>query len=69
MKKPEPSFEIKSDFKGKTYSASYSIGLKVVTLNSMYGRLSTQIGGSNGKNIAEMLFREILEAAHLRGEI
>jgi hypothetical protein len=64
-----PESRVEIDFNGKTYSATYSVTSKVVTLNSSYGRRSTQIAGATAEIVARVLFREILEDAHSRGEI
>ncbi len=69
MRKQPQSFEFNLEFEGKIYSATYSVSSKVVKIDSMFGTISTQIGGSTAKIIARTLFREILEGAKSRKEI
>lgn len=66
MQKQPQNLEINIELEGNTYSAMYSISSKMVTVNSEYGSLSTQIGGSTARIIARTLFREILEGAKSR---
>jgi len=63
MSKNSNRHEINLEFEGKQYFATYSIKNGVVKLNSEYGTLSTQIGGSTSEIIAKTLFREILQNA------
>ncbi len=69
MRKQPKHHEISIEFEGKTYKASYYVESKVVTMQSAYGSLSTQVGGSRGDFVARMLFREIFYAAKSRGEL
>ena len=57
------------DFEGKTYEATYSVTSGVVTVQSVHGSSSTQIGGSRAEIVARQLLREILEGAKSRGEL
>lgn len=68
-KHPRSFVELSVEFEGKTYSARYSVSSSVVTVNSVYGSNSTQVGGSTAEIIARMLFREILQGAKSRGEL
>lgn len=69
MKRQPQSFEIAVEFQGKTYSASYSVSSKVVTIHSVFGSTSTQVGGSTAVAVARMLFFEILNGAKARGQL
>ena len=69
MKRPPTSEEISVEFEGRTYSASYSISSKVVTVHAAFGSGSTQVGGSSAKIVARLLLLEILRGASARGEI
>ena len=66
-KQPRSFVELSVELAGKTYSASYSVSSSVVTVNSVYGSNSTQVGGSTAEIIARLLFREILEGAKSHG--
>ena len=68
-KEPREYQQVTIDFDGKSYSATYFVSSKVVTVNTLYGKSSTQVGGSPAESIARRLFREILEGARSRGEI
>jgi hypothetical protein len=70
MKKQPPiSHSLSVEIDGKTYPGDYSVSSGVVTVQSMYGCGSTQIGGSTASSIARVLLREIVEGAKARGEI
>ncbi len=61
--------EVNVDFRGMPYSASYVISADVVTVQSHYGSLCTEISESSARAIARTLFREILETARRRGSL
>jgi len=69
MRKEPKSFSVTIEFDGKTYSATYTVSSRVVTVTSLYGSLSTQVGGSRSDVVARMLFHEILRGAKSRGEL
>jgi len=69
MKRQPQSFNVTVEFEGKSYSASYSVSSKVVTLESDYGTTSTQVGGSTAQGVARMLFVEVLNGAKARGRL
>lgn len=69
MKRQPQSFDVTVEFEGKTYSASYSVSSKIVTLESDYGTTSTQVGGSTAQAVARMLFVEMLNGAKARGRL
>ncbi len=69
MRKQPQSYDVTIEFEGKSYSTTYSVSSKVVTVNSFYGPASTQIGGSTAEIIARTLFSEILRDAKSRGEL
>jgi hypothetical protein len=69
MKKVPVSEEVTVEVDGRSYSGSYSVTAKVVTVNCAYGSASTQIGGSTSKTIARLLLSEIVGGAKARGEL
>ncbi len=69
MKKLSPTFEVNIEFDNKSYSANYTVSSKVVTVSSLYGSKSTQVGGSSASAVARMLFSEILQSAKSRSEL
>ena len=52
-----------------SHDGTYSVSSKVVTVDTPYGSLSAQVGGSPAEVVAGMLFREILIGAKARGEL
>ena len=69
MKNTPTSYEVTVKFEGNEYSAHYSVTSTVVTVNSIYGSKSAQIGGSSASLMAGILFREILQSAKDLGEL
>jgi hypothetical protein len=69
MKKMPISEEISVDVDGVTYTASYTVSSKVVTVDAAFGSGSTQIGGSSGKIVARLLLMEIVQGAKDRDEL
>lgn len=69
MKPPPVSRDITFEFDGKSYTATYSVAAKLVTVHSAFGSQTTQCGNSSAAVVARMLFRELLDAAKSRGEL
>ena len=44
----------------KQYTGSYTVESDVVTVSSMYGSKSTQLGGSPSERVASWLLRELV---------
>ena len=71
-KKKQPQiFELSLEFEGKTYTATYTVTgrIPVVSVQTVWGSNSTQVGGSSAQSIARILFREFLQGAKSRGEL
>ena len=64
-----PPQEVSVEVDGKTYTGSYTISSKVVTVSTGYGSASTQVGGSTANNVARMLLSEIVRGAKSRGDL
>jgi hypothetical protein len=65
----QQSYPISIEFEGKTYSATYTLETGVIEVSSLYGSEATLQGGSDAQNIAEVVFRAILQGAKGRKEI
>lgn len=63
------TFSVSVEVDGTTHEATYSVASKVVTVQSLYGSNSTQIGGLSAKAVARLLLREIIAGAKSRGEL
>ena len=63
------SRSIAVEFDGKSYSATYSVDSKVVSVECPYGSRSTQIGGSTAESVARLLVREIVADAKSRRKL
>lgn len=68
-RRPPQRFDLRVEFEGQTYTASYFVQSKVVTVESAYGNNSTQVGGSPAQSMARILFGEILRGAKALGEL
>ena len=58
---PESPTEITMTRNDKTYSAFYRVEGGVVTVTTISGRKSTQVGGSTAEFVARMLLRELID--------
>ena len=58
--KPIQRYPISVEIDGKTYSGSYSISGKVITVSYMGARKAPQVGGSGPDTIGRMLLRELV---------
>ena len=63
------SRSITVEFEGKSYSATYSVAAKVVSVECPYGSRTTQVGRSTAEALARLLVREILAEAKSRREL
>ena len=52
--------KISVELDGKTYTGSYNVKRGVVTVSTLKGHKSTQVGGSPPEVIARMLLRELV---------
>ncbi len=52
--------EISIEIDGKKYSGSYFVRGKILTLRSMLGQKSTQLGGMPAEGLARLLLRELI---------
>jgi hypothetical protein len=57
---PEPWIEITVTRDGKTYRGVYRVERGIVTVTTLNGRKSTQVGGSTAKSIARILLGELV---------
>ena len=59
-KPPRFRYEITIEHNGKPYTGSYTVQSGIVTVDSMYGRKSTQVGGSDAERIARLMLGELV---------
>ncbi len=69
MKTQATTSTVSVNVDGTVRDATYTVGSKVVTVESAYGSASTQIGGLSAEAVARLLLREILAGAKARGEL
>ena len=56
-----PAQKVTIEKDGKTYAGYYSVEAKTVTVRTLDGTKTTQIGGSTPVNVARMLLRELAD--------
>ena len=66
---PEARETIEIEFKGRRFSASYTISSGMVHVSSLYGRKSVQLGNTPTASIARSLFVEIIGEAEAVGDL
>jgi hypothetical protein len=54
---------------GEQYSATYTVSNGIVSVQTMYGDVSTHVGGSGAQIMASILLREFVQGAQTRGEV
>jgi len=60
---PPPSRDLVIEWGGRSYSGRYSVESGVVTVSSVDGTKSTQVGSSGAERIARMLLAELAASA------
>ncbi len=69
MKRQSVVSTVSVEVDGKAYDGTYTVQSKVVTVESIYGAGSTQVGGLPPQAVARLLLREIVVGAKARGEL
>jgi hypothetical protein len=59
LRRPQP-VAFSMEYEGRTYSASYYLQGRMITVKTVGGQKSTQLGGMRRKVLAEMLLRELV---------
>lgn len=68
MKKAPAIFEVSIEAYGTSHQGTYAIDTQVITVRSVFGSSSTQLGRLPSETAARMLLREIVTQARERGE-
>lgn len=69
MKRQSVATNVSVQVDGKDYDGRYIVESKVVTVESIYGSGSTQVGGLPAQAVARVLLSEIVAGAKARGEL
>ena len=62
MNRPEKASVIAIEKDGKTYRGSYRVSRGILTVTSLYGEKSTQVGGLAPEVLARILLLELVDA-------
>ena len=61
------SDDLEVEFEGKSYTVTYSVANRMITVYAGFGSKSTQVGGSPPGVLARIIGRELLEEAKKTG--
>jgi hypothetical protein len=53
------SHRVTIEFEGREVSGTYSVSRGMITVSTLYGRKSTQVGGSTSASLARIMLREL----------
>ncbi|MDH1180090.1 hypothetical protein N5C72_18545 [Achromobacter mucicolens] len=68
MKQTLMAFEVSVDVLGTPHVGTYSVDRGLITVRSLYGSDSTQLGKLPEETAARILLRELVDKAKARGE-
>ena len=61
-KRPAPVMrEVSIEYKGKNYRATYTVEKKLITVGTLYGSKTTQVGNSPPELLAHIMLRELVD--------